>query len=320
MPFKAGWHEVAFKFVGDAQQQNQERPDFRRRLDIEYISMEGPKDGKPALPAEHERLFVAMPNDQVSVEQAAEKIFTPLLRRAFRRPPTELETARVVNLVKLAHSQGESFESAVSIGLQSVLVSPHFLFRVESEPSESRSTQEPLSDFALASRLSYFVWASAPDDALLDAAAGDQLHDPEQLEAAAKRMLTDPRSQSLVSEFFLQSLGIGGLREVSPDGERFPLWNDLLRDAMRKETELVCGEIVKSDRSLMDLLKADFTYINPRLAEFYGLEFDGVSGEDLYRRSRGFGRGDQPRDRRDRKYPREDEWIRVTLPQTAKAC
>ncbi len=89
-------------------------------------------------------------------------------------------------------------------------------------------------------------------------------------------MLADKRSQSLVTEFFMQTLGIGALREVSPDGDRFPMWNNQLRDAMRRETELVCGEILTGDRSLMDLLRADFTYINPRLAEFYGMEFEGV--------------------------------------------
>lgn len=317
LPFTAGWHEITFVFDEDKQgEPNPERPDFRRRLDIEYISIEGPKDGKPALPAEHERLFVANPTDDVTVEQAAEKIFAPLIRRAFRRQPTELEVSRVVNLVKLAKTEGESFESAVGIGLQSVLVSPHFLFRIESEPADHAGDLQPLSDDALAARLSYFLWASAPDDVLLDDAANGKLREVAQIEAAAKRMLADKRSHSLVTEFFLQTLGIGALREVSPDGDRFPMWNDQLRDAMRRETELVCGEILTSDRSLMDLLRADFTYINPRLAEFYGLEFEGVAGEDLYRKGRmgRFGRDGDPK-RRDGRYPRESEWIRVSLPK-----
>ncbi len=314
LPFKAGWHELTFVFDEDKQgENNTQRPDFRRRLDVEYIHIEGPKNGQPALPLEHARLFVANPSDEVSVEQAAEKIFAPLIRRAFRRQPTELEVSRVVNLVKLAKDEGESFETAVGIGLQSVLVSPHFLFRIESEPASHTGELQPLSDDALASRLSYFLWASAPDDQLLDLAAAGTLHEPEQLEAAARRLLADKRSQSLVTEFFLQSLGIGALREVSPDGDRFPMWNDQLREAMRRETELVCGEILSADRSLMDLLRADFTYINPRLAEFYDLEFDGVSGDDLYRKGR--MRRDQDPKRRDGKYPRESEWIRVSLPK-----
>ncbi len=314
LPFKAGWHEVTFVFEEDKQgENNPERPDFRRRLDIEYISMEGPKDGQPALPAEHERLFVATPSDDVSVEQAAEKIFAPLIRRAFRRQPTELEIARVVNLVKLATSQGESFEKAVGIGLQSVLVSPHFLFRIESEPTEHAGELQPLSDDALASRLSYFLWASAPDDELLEQAAAGKLHEVNNIEAAAKRMLVDRRSHSLVTEFFLQTLGIGALREVEPDGDRFPLWNEALRDAMRRETELVCAEILTSDRSVMDLLRADFTYINPRMAEFYGLEYNGESGENLYRKNR--FRRDQDARKRDGRYPNENDWIRVSLPK-----
>lgn len=313
LPFTAGWHELAFVFHED-KNADPEKRDFRRVLDIEYISMEGPKDGKPALPLEHEQLFVAHPTDDVTVEQAAEKIFAPLIRRAFRRQPTELEVSRVVNLVNLAKSEGESFESAVGIGLQSVLVSPHFLFRIESEPSEHKTELQPLSDDALASRLSYFLWASAPDDQLLDVAASGKLHDVEQIEAAAKRMLADKRSHSLVTEFFLQTLGIGALREVSPDGDRFPMWNDQLREAMRHETELVCGEILSSDRSLMDLLRAEFTYVNPRMAEFYGMEFEGESGENLYRKG-GRTRRDGDPQKRDGRYPRESEWIRVSLPK-----
>ena len=311
--FKAGWHEIAFHFVKDS---DGEKADYRRRVEVEYVGINGPRDGKPALPEPHERLFVAEPGDDVTVEQAAEKIFAPLLRRAFRRQPTPLEVSRVVNLVKLASDEGESFESAVGIGLQSVLVSPHFLFRIESEPSKTRSASESLSDNALASRLSYFLWASAPDEQLLDAADAGQLHTPQQLEAAAKRMLADPRSQSLVSEFFMQALDINRLREVEPDKERFPLWNDRLRDAMKRETELVCQEILKQDRSMLDLLVADFTFINPRLAEFYGMEFDGESAEELYRQGRGnsFRRGQDPK-RRDGQYARESEWLRVDLPE-----
>lgn len=316
---KAGWHEITYRFAEDAKS---EKPNFQRRLDVEFISIDGPRDGKPALPEAHERLFVAEPSEDVRAEQAAEKIFTPLIRRAFRRQPTTLEVSRVVNLVALAESQGESFPSAVAIGVQSVLVSPHFLFRVESEPTATvadpiaaKSTAaEPLSDSALASRLSYFLWASAPDDPLLDAAAAGQLHTAEEVESAAKRMLGDARSQSLVTEFFMQALGINGLRESDPDKDRFPLWNDRLREAMRHETELVCQEILKEDRSLMDLLNADFTYINPRLAEFYEMEFEGVPSNELYRHGRGGGRRGQDSNRRDAPYPQEDQWIRVSLP------
>ncbi|MGN6547933.1 MAG: DUF1592 domain-containing protein, partial [Aureliella sp.] len=318
LDFTAGWHEIAVHFAEDPGADPERKgPDFRRRLDVEYIGMSGPKDGEPALPEPHRRLFVAQPSDEVTVEEAAEKIFAPLLRRAFRRQPTELELSRVVNLVKLAKSEGESFESAVAIGLQSVLVSPHFLFRIESEPSQHATAKaEPLGDYALASRLSYFLWASAPDDELLDVAASGKLHEPAQLEAVAKRMLADPKSQSLVSEFFMQTLGLGGLREVAPDGERFPLWNDRLADAMRHETELVCQEIVQQDRSLLDLLRADFTYINPRLAEFYGVKFDGEDPAELYRKGRGnFFRRGQDSNRRDGRYDREDEWLRVPLPE-----
>lgn len=341
LDFKAGWHEIALEFVED---KNSERPDFGRRVEIEYFEINGPKEGQPALPLPHEKLIVATPIQPasgkpasgkpasgkpddaapseptaqveigLSVEQAAEKIFQPLIRRAFRRQPTALEVSRVVRLVKLATDEGESFENAVGIGLQSVLVSPHFLFRIESEPSTGVATTEPLSDEAMASRLSYFLWASAPDDQLLDAAAEGKLHEAEQVEAAAKRLLADERSHSLVTEFFLQMLNIGSLRDAQPDKERFPFWSERLREAMRHETELVCQEILKSDKSLLELTRADFTYVNPRMAEFYDIEFDGVKAADLYRPGRGSFERSQPSEQRDGTYARENEWLRVSLP------
>lgn len=323
--FTAGEHELSLYFADDP---GADEKQYDRRIETNYIGIEGPKYGDPALPVAHQRLFVAYPSEGKSVEQAALEIFQPLVRRALRRDPQPIEVQRVVNLVKLATEQGESFEQAIGIGLQSVLVSPNFLFRVEGEdPSlpvnKGAEGSETLSDVALASRLSFFLWASCPDDKLLDLASQGKLSKPKQLTRQTKRMLADPRSEALVRRFFGQYLGLGNLRDVDPDREQFPLWNDHLRDAVRKETELFCQELVRQDLSIKELLLGDFTYVNPRLAELYGIEFDGRNAEDMYydgpgfkrrpsgsRRGRSFDRGLD----RSGLYQDEDRWIRVATP------
>lgn len=327
-PFTAGEHELSLYFADDP---GADEKEYDRRIETNYIGIEGPKYGDPALPIAHQRLFVAHPSNEKSVEQAALEIFQPLVRRALRRDPQPIEVQRVVNLVKLATDQGESFEEAIGIGLQSVLVSPNFLFRVEGEdpsrPVNGKEGSETLSDLALASRLSFFLWASCPDDKLLDLASQGKLSKPKQLTRQTKRMLADPRSEALVTRFFGQYLGLGNLRDVDPDREQFPLWNDHLRDAVRKETELFCQELVRQDLSMKELLLGEFTYVNPRLAELYGIEFDGRKAEDLYYDGPGFkrrpssgGRGrfsDRGPDRTGL-YQDEDRWIRVATPANRK--
>lgn len=323
--FSAGEHELTLHFVEDPYSDKKRN---QRSVDIEYVAIEGPRDAQPALPLPHRRLFVAYPGPDKSVEQAAEEIFRPLLRRAFRRNIEELEVQRVIDLVKLAVEQGESYEQAIGFALQSILVSPHFLFRVEGEDqqpavnaeslahlpnhSPGQHHSEPLEDFALASRLSFFLWASLPDDELLDLASQGKLSDPATLQAQASRLLADPRSSALIERFFAQYLGLGNLKVADPDEKRFPLWNDRLREAMRRETELFCQELVRENRSLRDLLTADFTYVNPRLAELYGIEFDGRPPEELYREGPGLHR-ERGQDRAGR-YLDEQRWLRVSLP------
>jgi mono/diheme cytochrome c family protein len=326
--FTAGEHELSLHFADDP---GAEEKEYDRRIETNYIGIEGPKYGDPALPLAHQRLFVAYPSKEKSVEQAALEIFQPLVRRALRRDPLPIEVQRIVNLVKLATDQGESFEESIGIGLQSVLVSPNFLFRVEGEdpshPVAKAEASESLSDVALASRLSFFLWASCPDDKLLDLASQGKLSKPKQLARQTKRMLADPRSEALVTRFFGQYLGLGNLRAVDPDREQFPLWNDHLREAIRKETEMFCQELVSQDLSMKELLLGDFTYVNPRLAELYGIEFDGRSAEDMYYDGPGFkrrpsssGRGrfsDRGLDRTGL-YRDEDRWIRVATPANRK--
>lgn len=205
----------------------------------------------------------------------------------------DADLSRVINLVKMATEQGESFRTAVGFGLQSVLISPNFLFRIESAgaPSEGLEgvlPQERLDDHALASRLSYFLWSSMPDDELLDLADQGKLVDAAVLQNQATRMLADPRSKALVTRFFGQLLGLDNLKEVDPAKDQFPMWNDYLRTAMRTEVEMFCSEIVRQDLPLRTLLDGGFTYINPRLAEHYGLDFDGRDPRDMYQDGPGF--------------------------------
>ncbi len=312
--FESGWHELTIHFVDDP---GSDKKEYSRRVEIDYLAIKGPRDGRPKLPAAHERLFVARPSDDVSVEAAARQIFEPLMRRAFRQEPNPADVDRTVTLVKLAAEQGETFEQAVAYGLQAVLVSPHFLFRVESAAESADSQHEQLADYELASRLSYFLWASMPDDELLDLAATGQLRSPDVLQRQARRMLADPKADALVTRFFGQFLGLGSLKEVDPDPKQFPQWNPRLREAVRKETELFCGEIVAQDLPLAALLVADFTFVNPRLAELYGIDFDGRDPAELYRQGPGLRRGGNNADR-ELEYLEEDRWIRVPAPPHRK--
>ncbi|HBE72485.1 MAG TPA: hypothetical protein DDW52_30500 [Planctomycetaceae bacterium] len=318
-----GSHTIGVKFLSDPHTNKQR--DYRRRLEIRYLRIEGPKGGKPALPEPHKRIFVSYPDENKTVADAAREIFQPLIRRAFRREPTTQDVNRVVNLVTMATGEGVSFEKAVSYGLQSVLVSPHFLFRSEqplelldtgdnSGEKDVAVTTEALTQYALASRLSYFLWASMPDDQLLDLARDGRLSDQTVLFEQVDRMLKDDKASMLVQRFFGQAFGLGNLKEVDPSGELFPVWNDRLRDAMLEETYLFCQEILREDLPLDTLVTGDFTFVNPRLAELYGVKFDGEDPRNLYVDGPGFP-VKRTSDRREGLYKGEDEWMKVRLPK-----
>ena len=296
----AGWHTVALRFSEDP---NSEQKKNSRRVEIESLTVRGP----PPIPVPYSRLLRVTPDKQKSVTEAARENIQPILRIAYRREPQPIDVERILSVVQLAVDQGMKFDKAMGVGLQAILVSPHFLFRVESE-----SASEQLDQYALATRLSYFLWSSLPDERLLDLAREGSLSDPQVLQAEAKRMLGDSRSEALVKRFFGQYLGLGNLRDVSPDPERFPLWNDRLREAMQRETELFCQEMVSQDLPLSTLLQGDFTFVNPRLAELYGLEFEGQDPAELYKLGPGLNRG---RDQSRRGlYLQEDKWIRINVP------
>jgi len=293
-----------------------------RNVDVHWLEVQGPKGAVPELPETHTRIVSVTPRDGKSVREAADEIFSRFIARAYRRPADSVEVNRLVNLVEMAVGQGESFEQAVAYGVQAVLVSPHFLFRVEDDPIGGRDDAAgavEIADYELASRLSYFLWSSMPDAELFELAAKGELSKSAVLSAQIKRMLDDEKTESLVANFFGQWLNLRNLDEISPDPYRFPWWTTQLKTAMRKETELFCQAVIDEDRSIMDFLDADFTFVNPRLAELYGIEWNGQDPKDLYFAYKGNRNdGDYRGRRRSGHYDKEDEFIRVSLPETRR--
>jgi hypothetical protein len=199
------------------------------------------------------------------------------MRRAFRRPVTPAEVNGFVSLARAARQQGESFEDAIGLALQAVLVSPDFLFRIERDRAVPAGRHaHAISEHELATRLSYFLWASMPDARLRRLADRGRLRAPGVLDAEVRRMLQDPKARSLVEEFGGQWLQVRALESVAPDKDRFPDFDDYLRLSMRRETDLFFERIVREDRSILDFLRAQETFVNERLARHYGLQ--GVSG------------------------------------------
>ena len=225
------------------------------------------------------RIFVCDPQ---SGRACVERIVSTLARRAYRRPVTPEETASLVRFVDMALADGRSIERGLELVIQAMLVSPHFLFRIEHDPDpEDPSRVHPVSDIELASRLSYFLWSSMPDDELLALAEAGRLRASGVLDAQVERMLDDPRSGALAANFAGQWLEIRNLDVVEPDPETFPQWNPDLRDAMRAETRLFFQHVLRENRPLQEFLDAGYTFLNGRLAAFYGI--DGVDGAEFRR-------------------------------------
>jgi hypothetical protein len=201
----------------------------------------------------------------------ARTILSTLARRAYRRPVTDEDLELLLRFYNDGRTAG-GFEKGIESALARILVSPSFLFRVEQDPDNVRpGAQYRVSDLELASRLSFFLWSSIPDDTLLDLAERGKLKDPVQLEQQVRRMLADTRSEALVSNFASQWLHLRDVSETSPDRWLFPQFDDNLRRAFRRETELFIDSILREDRSVLDLLQANYTFVNERLARHYGI-------------------------------------------------
>ncbi len=193
------------------------------------------------------------------------------MRRAYRRPVSEADLKGPMTFYREGRS-GADFDAGIGQALSAVLINPEYLFRVELEPEKaSAGGAYRISDLELASRLSFFLWSSIPDDELLDAAVRGDLRRPDALEKQVRRMLADPRSYNLASNFAGQWLTVRNLVSVDPNVRLYPDFDDNLRQAFRLETELFVDSIVREDRSVLDLIKADYTFLNERLAKHYGI-------------------------------------------------
>jgi mono/diheme cytochrome c family protein len=216
-------------------------------------------------------IFVCHPASAAEENGCAQKIFANLARHAYRRPTTDKDIQILMSAYQDGRKEGD-FESGVEVGLRRLLVSPEFLFRVERDPAKTPAgTNYRVNDLELASRLSFFLWSSLPDDELVDLAVKGKLHEPETLHQQALRMLADKRSKAIVDNFAGQWLYLRNLPAATPNLDMFPDFDEGLRQDMRRETELFFGSIIHQDRSVLTLLNADYTYLNERLARHYGI-------------------------------------------------
>jgi hypothetical protein len=214
--------------------------------------------------------------------EAGRKVLTEFARRAFRRSVAKEEVERFVSLIELADKNGDGYEKGIQLALEAVLVSSHFLFRIEldKEPGNPDAVH-PVNDFELATRLSYFLWSTMPDDELLRLAEAGQLRKGDNLDKQVRRMLEDPKARALVENFAGQWLQLRNLKTAAPDPGTYPSFDEALRVAMVKETELFFEAVMKENRSILDFIDSDYTFVNERLAEHYGIA--GVKGDEFRR-------------------------------------
>ena len=237
---------------------------------VYQVSILGPFDATgPGKTPSRERVFVCRPAVPADEDACARRILAHLMRRAYRREVAEEDFKSPLDFYRRGKA-ADGFEAGIEMALSSILVSPEFLFRVEREPpgigSDSVYT---VSDAELASRLSFFLWSSIPDEELLETALRGELSRPEVLERQVRRMLRDERSEALVSNFAAQWLHLRNLDSAKPDMRLFPGFDDNLRQAFRRETELLLQSVMQGDRSVLDLLSTDYTFLNERLAKHY---------------------------------------------------
>jgi hypothetical protein len=278
-----GEHRFSVYFTNDYYKPDD--PDTKNRdrdLIIESIHIRGPINIKQAPPDSHGKLIFVTPSKELPKREAARKIVERFATRAYRRPVKPAEVDRLLQLFDKADRNGEPFERCIQLVCQAVLMSPHFLFRVElgKEPSSTAKVQA-LSDHELASRLSYFLWSSMPDEELFRLAQAGELQKPKVLSAQTKRMLRSPKAKAFVENFTGQWLQLRSLATIQPDPKLFPQFDRQLRDAMRTEAEQFFASILQEDRSIFDLLQADYTFVNERLAKHYGIA--GVTGAEFRR-------------------------------------
>ncbi|MFN7998533.1 MAG: DUF1592 domain-containing protein [Bryobacteraceae bacterium] len=271
----------AVLLLADPDEGDPSQPEDRKPF-VEWIETRGPFHAGMSLPPSYHRIFGCGHAPGAHRPECARKVVEALARRAWRRPVTESEIRSLVRFVDMAQREGDSFDQGVRLALEAVLVSPHFLFRVERDPDPNNAAAaHTVDNFELASRLSYFLWSSMPDDELLAAAQEGSLRRPEGLEAQVRRMMRDPKSKQLVANFAGQWLELRNLDSIRPDPDKFPEFDSGLRDAMRQETTLFFNYVMREDRSILDFIDGSYSFLNERLARLYGIQ--GVDGDQFRR-------------------------------------
>ena len=239
---------------------------------VYQVSITGPFDDKGAgdTPSRR-RICVHQPSSADEEEPCAKQTLLSLMRHAYRRPVNDADLERILPFYREARTDGD-YDAGIESALSAILVSREFLLRVERDPAHIASqTAYQIDDLELASRMSFFLWSSIPDEELLAVAQRGELRKPDVLEKQTRRMLADPRSHSLVTSFAAQWLRLRNLESITPDGRLFPDFDDNLRQAFRRETEMLFEEVMREDRSVLDLIKSDHTFLNERLAKHYGI-------------------------------------------------
>jgi hypothetical protein len=246
--------------------------DSTGRPHVETLTITGPFEPTGiGSTASRERIFVCTPASTAEEEPCAREILANLARRAYRRPVGEADLERLLPFYRDGRAQG-SFDAGIQLALRRLLASPSFVYRIEQDPADlAPGAAFAVSDVELASRLSFFLWSGPPDDTLLEIAAAEQLHEPRVLEEQVRRMLRDPRAAALVENFAGQWLHLRNLDTIKPNTDFFPDFDDNLRQAFKRETELFFASIVEENRSILDLLTADYTFVDERLAHHYGI-------------------------------------------------
>jgi cytochrome c553 len=246
------------------------QPPSANGLSIDYVTVGGPYNPTgPGNTESRRRILICGQHDEICARQ----ILSSLARRAYRRPVTEADLAPLLKLFTNGRADGNNFESGIELALTGILVSPDFLFRTEHTPP---GVTTKVSDLELASRLSFFLWSSIPDEELLRTAEAGKLSDPAVLEAQVHRMLSDPKSQAFEDNFAGQWLHLRNVAGWKPDREKYPQFDEALRDAFERESELFFSNIMREDRSVLEFIDADYTFLNERLARHYGIP--GVKG------------------------------------------
>jgi hypothetical protein len=294
IPVTAGPHTIAATFFKKSSALPEtERQPYQARFNLDRhpriqpalysVSITGPFGGSGAAgeTPSRRRIFACRPAVAAEEEPCAKRIFSGLARRAYRRAPTDAEVAALLRFYRQGRENAR-FDDGIEAGLRALLTSPHFLFRIERDPATAGpGTVYRISDVELATRLSFFLWSSIPDDELLTAAAQGKLRNPAELQRQTLRMLADPRAKMLVGNFAEQWLYLRNLAAVTPDARLFTDFDDNLRQSMRRETEMLFESIVQEDRNVLDLIRSNYTFLNERLAKHYGVP--GIYGSRFRR-------------------------------------